>query len=161
MPPILPNDVPEAEGSEDDTANAPVPTAYHADDSSDDDDEDTDFGAGDDEHGGYQLLPQQLDEDEEALDAAGNSARPAVFAEAFSQAPNEWRPTEDMLRPVEPRPLEEPMAQAQVDAVKAAMAGFELPASQLPAWVQDVPEDEWKQCLYDRLQLRGRPEPGS
>lgn len=159
MPPILPTDVPEPEGSEDETANAPVPAAYHADDSSDD--EDVDLGSGDEEHAGYQLLPQQLDSDEDAPDALGNPALPTVFAEAFSQAPNEWRPTEDMLRPVEPRPLAEPMAQAQVEAVKAAMAGFELPASQRPAWAQDVPEEEWKQCLYDRLQLRGRPEPGS
>lgn len=56
MPPILPTDVPEPEGSEDETANAPVPAAYHADDSSDD--EDVDLGSGDEEYAGYQLLPQ-------------------------------------------------------------------------------------------------------
>lgn len=40
---------------------------------------------------------------------------------------------------------------AQIQAIQAAMAGFELPSSHVPPWAKDVPEEEWKQCLYRKL----------
>ncbi|KAL3183630.1 hypothetical protein MRX96_033731 [Rhipicephalus microplus] len=78
------------------------------------------------------------------------SKRPLQGLMALPEAPSEWWPTEEMLRPAEPRRVE-PLGQAQIQAIQAAMAGFELPSSHLPPWAKDVPEEEWKQCLYRKL----------
>uniref|UniRef100_A0A023G751 Male-enhanced antigen 1 n=1 Tax=Amblyomma triste TaxID=251400 RepID=A0A023G751_AMBTT len=150
---VLPNDMPEPDNNNSGDDTLPAVPAYHMHQhvSSDSDSE---FGDGDsvDGGGGYQLLPQ--DPDQEASDAEEAedeepTASPAGSL-ALPEAPSEWRPTEEMLRPAEPRPVE-PLAQAQIQAIQAAMAGFELPSSHVPPWAKDVPEEEWKQCLYRKL----------
>ncbi|KAK7104641.1 male-enhanced antigen 1-like isoform X2 [Littorina saxatilis] len=35
--------------------------------------------------------------------------------------------------------------------VKSAMAGFQLPAANIPDWVKQVPEDQWKQRIVGKL----------
>lgn len=40
------------------------------------------------------------------------------------------------------------------EIVKAAMAGFSLPASSIPLWATAVPEEEWKTQLVERLRKK-------
>lgn len=145
---VLPNnDLPEPDNSGDD-GGLTVP-AYHMNQQGSSD-SDSEFGDGDSvDGGGYQLLPQDPDQasDTEELEEEHEST-PGFMA--LPEAPSEWRPTEEMLRPAEPRPVE-PLGQAQIQAIQAAMAGFELPSSHVPPWAKDVPEEEWKQCLYRKL----------
>lgn len=44
------------------------------------------------------------------------------------------------------------MDSVKVDEVKQAMANVLLPASSIPEWANNIPEDEWKEHLYKRLQ---------
>jgi hypothetical protein len=44
------------------------------------------------------------------------------------------------------------MGTEQAEQVKAAMANFALPASAIPDWASEVPEEQWKQQLLDRIQ---------
>ena len=36
--------------------------------------------------------------------------------------------------------------------IQAAMANFTLPPSAVPAWAVNIPEEQWKQGLLERLQ---------
>lgn len=49
--------------------------------------------------------------------------------------------------------------------IKAAMAGFSLPPSAVPAWASDIPEELWRERILGRLQLHssnsGSSEPSS
>uniref|UniRef100_A0A131XAV5 Male-enhanced antigen 1 n=1 Tax=Hyalomma excavatum TaxID=257692 RepID=A0A131XAV5_9ACAR len=163
---VVPNsDMSEADSPGDDGGMSGPP--YHMD-LQGSSDSDSELGDGDSVNlGGYQLLPQDpdqasdMEEPEEEQEAspgfmASPEQEPVEEQEAspgfmaLPEAPSEWRPTEEMLRPAEPRPVE-PLGQAQIQAIQAAMAGFELPSSHLPPWAKDVPEEEWKQCLYRKL----------
>lgn len=44
------------------------------------------------------------------------------------------------------------MGTEQAEQVRAAMADFALPASAIPDWASEVPEEQWKQQLLDRIQ---------
>uniref|UniRef100_A0A2R5LG66 Male-enhanced antigen 1 n=1 Tax=Ornithodoros turicata TaxID=34597 RepID=A0A2R5LG66_9ACAR len=159
MPPVLPADVLE-EGGSDDDAGSHQPAAYHIHDSSDSESE---FGDGDaNVYSGYELLPQEPETENqgdrmETLNDSPNILDHApvqsVFDEAFSAPPNEWKPTEDMLKPAEPRRVE-PMDDDHIAKIKAAMVQVSLPSSHVPAWANDIPEEEWKKRLYERLQAQ-------
>ena len=41
----------------------------------------------------------------------------------------------------------------EVDKVKAAMAGFALPAAAQPEWTKSISDDEWKRKLYEKLNI--------
>lgn len=36
--------------------------------------------------------------------------------------------------------------------IREAMAGFSLPPSAVPAWASNIPEELWKERIFDRLQ---------
>lgn len=144
---VLPNDLPEPDNFGDDGLSVPAYQMHHVSS-----DSDSEVGDGDNIDGGYQLLPQdpdQASDQEDPEDDDETADAPAGFF-GLPEAPAEWRPTEEMLRPAEPRRVE-PLAQAQIQAIQTAMAGFELPSSHVPPWARDVPEEEWKQCLYRKL----------
>nr|XP_037271988.1 male-enhanced antigen 1-like [Rhipicephalus microplus] len=147
---VLPNnDLPEPDNSGDDGGGLSAVPAYLVDQQGSSD-SDSEFGDGDGvDLGGYQLLPQDPDQASDTEEPEEEQEASPGFM-ALPEAPNEWRPTEEMLRPAEPRRVE-PLGQAQIQAIQAAMAGFELPSSHLPPWAKDVPEEEWKQCLYRKL----------
>lgn len=44
------------------------------------------------------------------------------------------------------------MDSSKVDAVKRAMVNITLPASAFPDWANNVPEEEWKATLLNRIQ---------
>ncbi|KAF5299621.1 hypothetical protein FQA39_LY11536 [Lamprigera yunnana] len=44
------------------------------------------------------------------------------------------------------------MDSVKVNEVKEAMANVTLPLSAIPDWATNIPDDEWKQHLYKRLQ---------
>ncbi|KAB0794944.1 hypothetical protein PPYR_11783 [Photinus pyralis] len=44
------------------------------------------------------------------------------------------------------------MDSEKVDEVKQVMANVLLPSSSIPEWANNIPEDQWKEHLYKRLQ---------
>ena len=48
---------------------------------------------------------------------------------------------------------------ADVDEVKKAMSGFNLPSSVTPTWAQSVPLDVWKKELLEGLRNKNTPHP--
>ena len=47
---------------------------------------------------------------------------------------------------------------AHLSKVKSAMAGFQLPVANIPDWAQQIPEDQWKQRLVDKLSSPAKTE---
>lgn len=42
----------------------------------------------------------------------------------------------------------------QVDTIKAAMTGFELPSKNIPDWAREITEDQWKDRLLSSLKSK-------
>uniref|UniRef100_T1IPX8 Male-enhanced antigen 1 n=1 Tax=Strigamia maritima TaxID=126957 RepID=T1IPX8_STRMM len=45
----------------------------------------------------------------------------------------------------------QPMDPDEAEKIKAAMSGFSLPDSAVPAWAHLIPEDEWKEKLFANI----------
>lgn len=39
----------------------------------------------------------------------------------------------------------------KIDTIKNLMANFKLPDENYPSWAKNIPEDEWKECLKNKL----------
>ena len=48
------------------------------------------------------------------------------------------------------------MNKDRVDSIRAAMAGFQLPASAIPSWASNMSEDEWKHKVSSVLHPKKR-----
>ncbi|XP_034243681.1 male-enhanced antigen 1 [Thrips palmi] len=72
--------------------------------------------------------------------AAPPSAGRAELAALWNSAPNEA--TSNSIAMDDERSAQ----------IRAAMAGFSLPASAVPAWASDIPEELWKERFLGRLQ---------
>jgi len=46
------------------------------------------------------------------------------------------------------------MSETQVELVRNAMAGFSLPAINIPDWAKDISEDDWKETLINTIQKK-------
>lgn len=46
------------------------------------------------------------------------------------------------------------MDDGQVDTIKAAMTGFELPSKNIPDWAREITEDQWKDRLLSSLKTK-------
>lgn len=72
--------------------------------------------------------------------AATPSAGTAELAALWNSAPNEA--TSNSIAMDDERSAQ----------IRAAMAGFSLPASAVPAWASDIPEELWKERFLGRIQ---------
>jgi len=43
------------------------------------------------------------------------------------------------------------MDQDHIDKIKAAMSGFLLPITSIPSWAIEIPEEQWKEHLLERI----------
>ena len=62
----------------------------------------------------------------------------------FSQPPPETQPSNSNLD----------MSKDQVETIRSAMAGFQLPASSIPPWASDLTEEDLQKMLQDKLSSR-------
>lgn len=113
---------------------------------------DTDTEEEADNYEGYQPLPMNAEE------AVSEESDPEEDAAAATAGPQDLPPIvtmeETLLKEVwtggASKDIE--MDSSRVDAVKRAMVNITLPASSIPEWANNVPEEEWKAALLSKIQ---------
>lgn len=43
------------------------------------------------------------------------------------------------------------LSKDRVESIRSAMAGFQLPASAIPSWASNLPEEEWQKIVNDKI----------
>ena len=56
---------------------------------------------------------------------------------------------------VDPGQTSSDMSKDQVETIRSAMAGFQLPTSSIPPWASNLSEEELQKLLQDKLSSRG------
>ncbi|KAK4886304.1 hypothetical protein RN001_002575 [Aquatica leii] len=105
---------------------------------------------------GYEPLPLDApDEVNESSDSENDSGLDSVsHASSQENLPPITRIENTLVKEVwsTPSTVDITMDSIKVNEVKEAMANIKLPLSAIPEWANNIPEDEWKQHLYNRLQ---------
>lgn len=104
-----------------------------------------------DGYAGYQPLPLNPDEspssdseeDTENSDENNQQPEPLITRMEDTLVQEVWSCTP---------PQDIAMDSSKVDQVKQMMANVTLPASSIPEWARNVPEDAWKETLLSRIQ---------
>lgn len=112
----------------------------------------TDTSEDEDEHqyDGYEPLPlapgESLEEessDDDTIEEEPTSSLPPIV-------PIEKTLIKEVWNTSTPNNIE--MNKEKAEEVRLAMANFTLPSSSIPEWAANIPEDQWKQKLIDRIQ---------
>ncbi|XP_023020019.2 uncharacterized protein [Leptinotarsa decemlineata] len=109
------------------------------------------------EYDQYQLLPSApLEESEDISDEDQENINPPSDSAQTSTLPP-ITPIEEILvkevwsgPPPESSSIE--MDSSRIDEVKQAMVNITLPPGAIPEWATSIPEEDWKQQLYKRLE---------
>ncbi|KAF4520659.1 hypothetical protein B566_EDAN007525 [Ephemera danica] len=112
---------------------------------------------------GYELLPQQFEDEESAVNHENNST-PGETANPLEAGCDTAPVIHDPMRDERLQLWSGPggrdvvqMDAARTQQVLQAMAGFSLPSSAVPAWASSVPEEQWRAKLDERLQTMHLP----
>merc|ERR1712083_1222266 len=64
------------------------------------------------------------------------------------------QPSSTALQPPAQSQTSSDMSKDQVDTIRSAMAGFQLPTSSIPPWASNLSEEEFQKMLQDKLSSR-------
>lgn len=113
-------------------------------------------------HNGYEPLPLTPPDDANEIDDSDSeSDNDSGLGSAGQQSHNDSFPaivriesqlTQEVWSEPTPSAVDIEMDSNKVDQVKQAMANITLPSSSIPDWANNIPEDQWKQHLFDKLQ---------
>ena len=56
---------------------------------------------------------------------------------------------------VDPGQTSSEMSKDQVETIRSAMAGFQLPSSSIPPWASNLSDEEFQKMLQDKMSSRG------
>lgn len=115
---------------------------------------DSDIENEDNDYEGYQPLPGNVEDAVSEEESDEDAEASGVTSPAVKDLPD--------IIPIEQALLKEvwdtgvgkdiEMDSNKVDAVKKAMVNITLPPSSIPEWANNIPEEEWKATLLNKIQ---------
>ncbi|KAK9870245.1 hypothetical protein WA026_006332 [Henosepilachna vigintioctopunctata] len=122
---------------------------------------------------GYELLPQEPENLEEVVTANDLLMREInenTFCDTNESSPNDdpdktddatfdnlltsCNLNQEVMACLDSPPVDIEMNSAKVEEVKQVMVNITLPPSAIPEWAAKVPEEEWKEYLFNKLHIK-------
>ena len=92
-----------------------------------------------------QQVQTMIEESQRTQDREVIQEREALFNQPLSTA----------LQPPAQSQTSSDMSKDQVDTIRSAMAGFQLPTSSIPPWASNLSDEEFQKMLQDKMSSRG------
>lgn len=107
------------------------------------------------QYAGYQPLPLDPTDEidpESSEEESSEESKPSTSSTLPPIVPIEQTLVKEVWSSPTPHDIE--MDAEKENEVKMAMMNFTLPSSSIPEWARNVPEDQWKQMLIDKIQSK-------